>query len=654
MKAHLLPFFVLSLAALLTLSVHGQDAPGAASQDATAFVVNSPDASIEVSVRHENDRVQISIKKDKHHVITLDANGLKFVKTGFDFTQGLSVQSVNKRIIDESYALPSGKVRHYTNKANEMIVSFFNKEKNAMDLIVRAQNDGLAFRYAFKNKTPLRVEAESTSYHIPENSLTWAMDYIWDYENKYTRRSSNALNGKIYHFPFLIETPGKQWILLHEADVIGKSIASSLTGNKGDGRVDITWDYPHPKLSKWMGEWGKIVVAETYDIKAKTDFVTPWRMLIIGNSLGTIVESTMTENLNPPSEVEIADWMTPGVGVFPWWGDHRANSDEKTLRKYIDLAATMGWGVLEFDISLIGTRGDYPGKAWLTTPWIKDVVNYAHGKNIKVYGWDDRSNLDTPEKRNFLFGKYRELGLDGIKIDFVNSSAQLANEFRESCLRDAATHKLMVSFHGEYTPRGERKRFPNLMTQEGVCGSEFYGGGRAPTPEHNTTLPFTRNVVGPMDYTPTAYSASRRKTTYAHETALPFIFESGWTTMCDKPEMYLNSPAVDFLKEIEASWDEIRFIEGYPGEFAVLARRKGDKWVIAGINAGEKRTVRVPLAFIGFEKYHWKLCKDAEKAPHDNVEIVEKATPLAENGNGTLSLAMPENGGFVIIVKKIP
>jgi alpha-glucosidase len=377
-------------------------------------------------------------------------------------------------------------------------------------------------------------------------------------------------------------------------------------------------------------------------------------MLIIGNNPGTIVESVMTENLNPSPEIAVADWMTPGVAVFPWWADHSANNDKKTLIEYIDCAAAMGWDVLEFDVSLIESPSPSGSSVdtWLTIDWIKEVVDYAHSKNIKVYGWDVRKKMDTPEKRAFIFGKYNELGLDGIKIDFVDSQTQVANEFREACLQEAAKHRLLVSFHGEYTPRGERRRFPNLMTQEGVLGSEYYtftNSKTPPDPVHNTTIPFTRNVVGPMDYTPTAYSASKRTSTYAHETALPFVFESGWTAMCDKPEMYLNSPAIAILKEIEASWDEIRFIAGYPGEFIVLARRKADKWIIAGINAEKERTVEVPLTFLDKAKYQWQIGTDPTQDPRNNADV----HPLDVSGKNTISVTMAANGGFVIIAKPI-
>jgi len=337
------------------------------------------------------------------------------------------------------------------------------------------------------------------------------------------------------------------------------------------------------------------------------------------------------------------------VAVFPWWGDNNANGSKETLKKYIDMAQAMGWSVIEFDVSLIGSP-DYAKEIWLTTPWIKEVTDYAHARGIRVYGWDERRNLNTPEKRDYIFGKYKELGVDGIKIDFVNSYAQKACDFRQACLADAAKHKLLASFHGDYTPRGERRTYPNLMTQEGVKGSEYYlfaPDNDIPTPQHNATLPYTRNVVGPMDYTPTAYSTPRRITSYAHETAQPFVYESGWVGMCDLPESFLNSPARPVLQEVEAAWDEIKFLAGYPGEYVVIARRKGAKWTIGALNAGAARTVTVPLGFLSGNYKSLLVCEDDKTDPRNRCIV----RTVSIEGEKSLTFEMAENGGFVAVAK---
>jgi alpha-glucosidase len=187
------------------------------------------------------------------------------------------------------------------------------------------------------------------------------------------------------------------------------------------------------------------------------------------------------------------------------------------------------------------------------------------------------------------------------------------------------------------------------MTQEGIKGAEYYlfPPDKIPNPQHNTTVPFTRNVIGPMDYTPTAYSTPRRTGSYAHETALPFVFESGWVVMCDRPESYLNSPARPVLQEIEASWDEIKYISGYPGKYIVIARRKGQKWTIGALNAGVAREVTIPLDFLRGKYKSLLLCEDDKTDPRNLCTV---RTVSIENGK-SFTVEMAENGGFVAIIK---
>ena len=224
--------------------------------------------------------------------------------------------------------------------------------------------------------------------------------------------------------------------------------------------------------------------------------------------------------------------------------------------------------------------------------WIPELTAYAREKNILVYGWDEIKVLDNKAGRDFVFDRYKEMGLDGIKIDYIDSDSKYAMMFRDTACAEAAKRKMMVSFHGETLPRGHRRRYPNIMTNEGVRGAEYYTfkGAQSPDSRHNCTLPFTRNVVGSMDYTPVTFTIrdeNPRTTTYAHELALAFAFESGWICMADRPAAYLNSPARPLLEKIEAAWDQIHFIVGFPGEYFCVARCKAGKWFVAGINGGQ-------------------------------------------------------------------
>ena len=613
--------------------------------------VSSPDGAVTAQLMQGNGQLALKVSLHGSEAAQWRIGGVSFAKEEYDFTGKLKQKSVSFAKIDEEYTLPTGKVSVYQNKANEMTVTYANVHGKTMRLLIRAYNDGVAFRYAFDNNETMQVKEERTTLAIPETSNVWAMEYRNDSEGFYLKHSPSEMTQPLYLLPALVETPKGQWLLIHEADVQGRSAAAALSEHQGDGRFKLTTTYPELERGDWMNKnpWALVVVEDGNTITACPDWATPWRMMIAGDTPAAIVESVMCENLNPPSVTDDYSWMKPGVAVFPWWGNNHANGDKELLKKYIDLAQAMGWSVLEFDVSLIGSP-DYAKEIWLTTPWIKEVTDYARERGVSVYGWDERRNLNTPEKRAFIYGKYKELGVDGIKIDFVNSFSQKACDFRQACLADAAKRQLLVSFHGEYTPRGERRTYPNLMTQEGIKGSEYYLFARdndMPNPQHNTTVPFTRNVVGPMDYTPTAYSMTRRITTYAHETALPFIFESGWVVMCDRPESYLHSPARPVLQEIEAAWDETKYLAGYPGEYTVIARRKGEKWTIGAINAGAARKLTIPFDFLGGNHKSLLLCEDDKTDPRNQCSI---RTVSIENEK-TLTFEMAENGGFVAIAK---
>jgi alpha-glucosidase len=319
------------------------------------------------------------------------------------------------------------------------------------------------------------------------------------------------------------------------------------------------------------------------------------------------------------------------------------------MKEYIDFAAEMNWDYVEFDIGLIGNNGGLAADFWRDIDYIPEVINYALSKGIKVIGWDERRNLDTPEKRDNIFSIYQKWGVSGIKLDFVNSDKQPAMKWYEEVTAHAAKYSLMVSFHGSITPRGLQRTFPNIMTYEGVRGAEYYKFGykpNMPTPVHNVTLPFTRNISGPMDYTPVSFSAKDRKTTYVHEMALPFVYESGWVCMADKPEEFRKSPAKEFFKNLPAAWDEIQFIDGYPGKFCCLARRKGNDWYVAAINASGDRSVSIDFDFIGKGNFKGDIYKDDN---HDGVEIEE--VKIARDSS--LVMNLPANGGFVIRMWKM-
>ena len=597
------------------------------------LTVKSPDhANLIALSLDEKGSLNYSVRSHGITAVEKSPMGIGISDPAFDFNSGLRLIRSTDDEIDETYFLPTGKTSTYVNKANQSVFTFENRNRKQMQLVCYASNDGVAFRYVIESPDSLIIKTDNTRFSIPEGTMSWMMDYVPHYENFFTCRVLDTLGMKDLSYPALLHIGQKLWMLLTEACVYDQPATHLAKSGAGSG------------LSVQLPE-------AQYTITGKWE--SPWRTMILGTDLSTIVESVMVENLNPPSSVTDLSWINPGVAVFPWWGNYMANSYIDTLKMYVDLAAEMNWEWIEFDVSLVGSPFR-TSDIWETTGWLPEFTTYARSKGISIYGWDEINKLNTIEGRDHIYGRYTELGIKGIKIDYINSDRQYAMCFRRDALHDALQKKMMVSFHGETIPRGQRRTFPNLMTLEGVRGAEYYTfrNAKAPTPGHNCTLPFTRNVVGPMDYTPVTFTIrpeNPRTTTYAHELALAVIFESGWLVMADRPDAYLNSPAKEILKKMETAWDETRFIEGFPGEYVCMARRKGDSWFIAGINNENEKFLKIPLDFAG--KGNYSVTVYSDKAGQELTGIEINRDTISQGG--FLPVRMMPHGGFCSLLEKI-
>ena len=610
--------------------------------------VKSPDGKLEVRVHMDSlNTLNYTVYLEDKVVTGPSRLGIALDSGGYSFLQDLDFAGQTEDRIHDEYIAVSGKRKANIYDGNEKIYSFRHVSDKQIDIIFRVSNHSVAFRYQLHNPDSVKVDQEVSEFNLPAGSLAWIQHFAgpWnDYEMFYTKRLLDTMNKPAYYMPGLFLTPEKQWVFISDADVTGDYAAGQLT-HHGDGKLALKIPDKPVEIPQGLEDtWYSVVHAESPDVHVPQNMSTPWRVMIISDDLGDIVESNILENLSRPAEIENPDWIEPGVAVFPWWGNSIANDDPDILRDYIDLAAEMNWEYIEFDIGLIGNNGGYAANFWRDIDYIPEVIDYASSKGIKVYGWDERRHLDTREERDDIFGTYRKWGVAGIKMDFINSDKQAAMRWYEEATAHAAEYHLLVSFHGAVTPRGLRRTFPNIMTFEGVRGAEYYkfaSDNNIPTPEHNCTLPFTRNVSGPMDYTPTCFSTPRRTTTYAHELALPFVFESGWICMADKPEEFRKSPGRELLQNLEATWDDIHFIDGFPGEYCCLARRKGDQWFVAAINADKDRSIEILYDFISEGDYRARIYTDDG---NNGLKITETSITkymVQEYG-------LKSNGGFVI------
>jgi len=526
----------------------------------------------------------------------------------------LATQLSFVRQFSTDYTMIGGKQRQCSNACNEYRMGA---------LLVRLYNDGLAFRYELEGLRDAPAPTELTAYHIPEGTKRWMQQWTDSYEGFFpltttyktlptpsysgTFKSAEGWNNR-WGYPALLEPREGVFALITEANIERRQSASWLTNE---------------------GECYRVVPAEN-PLRLSGDWHSPWRLVVVG-SLGDLVASTLVTDVSEPSQIADPSWIRPGIAAWVYWAYNHGSNDYDIIRQYTDMAVRLGLPYVLIDAEWDTMKG---GKT------VADAVAYARAQGVKPMiwynssvGWVDgaptpKYRLNDPELREREFAWCERIGVAGVKIDFFSGDSQSNMDYCLDLLACAARHHLLVNFHGATIPRGWQRTWPNLLTTEGVYGAEWYNN--VPTftrraASHNATLPFTRNVVGPMDYTPCAFSDSQHPhiTTHAHELALTVVFESGLQHLADRPESFYAQPreVQRFLGELPAAWDETRLISGYPGESVVIARRHGDTWYVAGIN-GTDSTMTVATAtgldgVVAAEAYYdgdtqaapWRICR---------------------------------------------
>jgi alpha-glucosidase len=514
-----------------------------------------------------------------------------------DFSKELKFLKAGKPVlINEQYTALFGKKSVCKNSANEVVVSFENPSKAKLNLIIRAYNDGVSFRYEFPEKGGSFVmKDELTAYSLPKETSRWMERWNAANEGLYTAMTNRMTPGE-WGYPALFNTSDKScWFLLHEADVDRNYCGTKLSNTADSAKYKLT--FPNPRDGRGTGESNPTITLP---------WKSPWRVAIMG-TLADVVESTLVDDVSTPSVIKNTSWIKPGIASWNYWSSNHGTKDYKIVTAFADLAAEMNWPYTLLDWEWDGmTNGGN----------LEDALKYIHSIGVKPLMWYNsggphtgvtstpRDRMLTHENRVEEFTKLKKLGVVGVKVDFFESEKQNMIKYYLDILEDAARFEMMVYFHGCIVPRGWSRTYPNLMTYEAVRGAEWYNNTpdfTMPAPEHNATLPFTRNVVGSMDYTPVTFTNSQfpHITSYAQELALSVLFESGMQHMADRPEGYYELPdaAKTFLKHVPNAWDDIKLLDGYPGQDVIIARRKGTSWYIGGINADSRREKRKTIKF---------------------------------------------------------
>ncbi|WP_375437566.1 glycoside hydrolase family 97 catalytic domain-containing protein [uncultured Hymenobacter sp.] len=576
-------------------------------------LLSSPDKQLGASVSVVAGEASYSIYRGGNRLLLPSKLGV--VREDADFSKNLKLLSTDKvRRVTERYSLPGGKRTNCVYEANEQVYHLQNTTGEAFNVVFRVSNDGVAFRYEFPGKSTdlKKIKEETTSFHFDTDTRTWLQPKAdaqtgWkntnpSYELHYlpdqpAGQASPTRNGWVY--PSLFRTHDT-WVLLTEAN-LGRTYCGTA----------LRADSPGNEYRVGFPQAAEVFPGGTLNPESMLPWRTPWRIITIG-SLKTIVESTLGTDLAAPSVLQAADYIRPGKAAWSWalGTDDATNYD--TQRQFIDYAADMGWAYVLVDADW-DTRIGYDRMQELST--------YAKSKKVSLLLWYNSSgswNLTDYHPKSALlahadrvteFSRLQKMGIRGLKIDFFGGDGQSFMTYYQDILRDAADYRLLVNFHGATLPRGWHRTYPNLMTTEAIQGFEaVYNKQREADLEAQmcTMAPFARNVFDPMDYTPVSLKPFEkpnvaRKTTNGFELALAVVFLSRIQHYAEEPKGMAQQPAEvqDVLRQIPAVWDEVKFLDGFPGKYYVVARRAGTRWYVAGINAeATSKTLSLDLSFL--------------------------------------------------------
>lgn len=515
--------------------------------------------------------------------------------------------------VDVDYTMISGKRRHCVNSYNEQKYLLTDGDT----LTLRLYNDGLAWK---------KSGASIVEFVNPEHY--WIQDFTDCYESFYNKDAGLKQNAR-YGYPFLVEFRDGCFGLLSESGVFSGEAGSSMYSLGGT----------------------------SFELKPDGNENGGWQTLIIGR-LNEIVESTLITDNSESRKFEDVSWIKPGVASWVYWAYNHGSNDYDIISRYVDLADELNLPYVLIDAEWDEMKN---GKT------VEDAVNYAHSKGVKPLiwynssiGWVDgapgpKFRLNDSESLEREFAWCEKIGVSGVKIDFFSGDSNRNFKFMSELLDAAARHHLTVNFHGSPLPRGWQRTYPNFITAEAVYGEEWYNNVPTFTDKaarHNATLPFTRNVIGSMDYTPCAFSDSQHPhiTSNAHELALTALYESGIQHIADRPESLLAQPSEvkDYLSSLPAAWDETVLLGGYPGEYVVMARRSGNKWWISGINGSDSdRNIS-----IDYSRIPELTGKVKGRLFEDGMNEAGNEWNISDIGGLPTLLTLKPRGGFVIVAWK--
>ncbi|WP_217605874.1 glycoside hydrolase family 97 protein [Chitinophaga sp. GbtcB8] len=633
--------------------------PGFAQQ----YNITSPNKNITVQVSNAAG-VRYSVVYNGKTVILPSPLGFE-LKNEPAMKGGFTVLSQEETTFNETWE-PVIKIKHaaVVNHYNELNLQLAEKDSlmRHLRLCFRVYDDGVAFRYTlYRSEKPgnRQITKELTGFRFAGDQKAWMAEYKGGYsssqEAEFAARTLTDMHiSTRAGLPLLTKVNENTWAAITEAEIDNYPGFYLGASRQADSSITL-----FTKLAPLPHE-------PEDGVKARFDdsLPTPWRVIMLAATPGKLIESEIVQNLNKPCVIADPSWIKPGMSAWDHWWSGEVKMDMPTIKTYIDYASREGWPYMLIDWQWYGPFNQ--PVADITKPAAQlnmpEILQYAAAKKVRCWLWLYSADVNRNNNFEKAFALYESWGIAGIKIDFMDRDDQEMVNWYHQIIKAAAAHHLLVDFHGAYKPDGITRTYPNMITREGVMGEEYYKFSNRMTPEHNTTLPFTRMLAGPMDYTPGGFLNVTQKqfkqqtptlvsNTRCAELAKFVVYESPFMVNCEKPENVYGQPGENFLQQVPTTWDDTQVLDGYPGEFVAIARRSGNSWFIGALNNSKGRTLKVPTGFLSAGNYQLQIWTDAKDADVDPKKVQQSTITL--KAGTPLTIGMSNAGGYVAIIKPI-
>jgi alpha-glucosidase len=621
--------------------------------------VKSPDGKIVVEIA-QNDAGQLTYSIVRKNAPLIVPSALRVNLQEGDLS-AVDVRNVLPRVIDQKRKLVATKAAEAREFFAELTIEVRPRSNllTSFQWIVRAYDDGVAFRYW----VPANAGLKTLSVRGEDTEFGFAGDYDCtgfnvgrfnsSHEGEFDPvRASRIREHNIYDLP-LVCRAGPNAFAIGEADLV--DYGGMYLRGRSDGKLGV-----QPRHSGRLD--GSKLIARTEIGPGGAG--SPWRVIMLGDTLGSLIESNLIGNLNPDPDFDTS-WIKPGKTAWDWWSGPwlpppaKGGTDMPTIQTYIDFASKSGFEYMMIDEGWClnsGKGGSAPPDADVTKAKadidMPALVAYAAKRKVGLWLWVQWSLLDR--QMDDALAQYEKWGIKGIKVDFMDRNDQQMVDYYHRLMRKAAEHRIMVDMHGAYPPAGLNRTYPNYLTQEGVMGAEYNKWSRRVTATHNVSLAFTRMLLGPLDYTPGGFrnrtpatfevvnSPPNVQTTRGHGLGMFVVYESPFQMVADSPDVYDNAPGFDFIKMVPTTWDETRFIAGDVDQYVVVARRKGKDWYVGAMGNEQAHTVNVPLSFLGEGRFKARVWQDG--AAPTELNVTEKTVGAGDS----LELALAPSGGAAV------